>query len=75
MALGGGCEIMLHADRVQAHAELYTGLVEFGVGLIPAGGGTKELTLRVSDNIEVDDIIVNAYKNAFLNIGMAGKQK
>lgn len=71
MALGGGCEITLHADRVQAHAELYTGLVEFGVGLIPAGGGTKEFVLRVSDNIEGDDIIVNSYKNAFLNIGMA----
>lgn len=71
MTLGGGCELTLHADRVQAHAELYTGLVEFGVGLIPAGGGTKELTLRVSQNIEGDDIIVNAYKNAFLTIGMA----
>jgi 3-hydroxyacyl-CoA dehydrogenase len=71
MALGGGCELTLHADRVQAHAELYTGLVEFGVGLIPAGGGTKELTLRVSDSIEGDDIIVNSFKNAFLNIGMA----
>lgn len=71
LALGGGCEITLHADRVQAHSELYMGLVEFGVGLIPAGGGTKEMTLRVSQNIESDDIIVNSYKNAFLNIGMA----
>lgn len=71
MALGGGCEITLHADRVQAHAELYTGLVEFGVGLIPAGGGTKELTLRVSDRHEDGDIVVNSYKNAFLTIGMA----
>ena len=71
MALGGGCEITLHADRVQATAELYTGLVEFGVGLIPAGGGTKELVLRVTDRMESDDIIINSYKNAFLNIGMA----
>lgn len=71
MAFGGGCELSLHADRVQAHAELYMGLVEFGVGLIPAGGGTKEMTLRVSQNIESDDIIVNSFKNAFLNIAMA----
>ncbi len=71
MSLGGGCEITLHADRVQASAETYIGLVEFGVGLIPAGGGTKELTLRVSNNIEEDDIVLNSYKNAFLNIGMA----
>lgn len=71
MALGGGCEITLHADRVQAHAELYTGLVEFGVGLIPAGGGTKEFVLRVNDAVEDGDIITNAFKNAFLNIGMA----
>jgi len=71
MALGGGCEITLHADRVQAHAELYTGLVEFGVGLIPAGGGTKELTLRVSDAIQDGDLVLNDYKNAFLNIAMA----
>lgn len=71
MALGGGCEMTLHADAVQAHAELYTGLVEFGVGLIPAGGGTKEMTLRVSDAIEAEDLVLNSYKNAFLNIGMA----
>lgn len=47
MILGGGCEIVLHADRVQAAAESYLGLVEIGVGLIPAGGGTKEMLLRV----------------------------
>ncbi len=46
MALGGGCEILLHSDHVQAHAETYTGLVEVGVGLIPAWGGCKEMTLR-----------------------------
>lgn len=46
MALGGGCEILLHADHVQAHAETYTGLVEVGVGLIPGWGGCKEMLLR-----------------------------
>ena len=46
MTLGGGCEIVLHGDRVQAAAESYIGLVEVGVGLIPAGGGTKEMLLR-----------------------------
>ena len=46
LALGGGCEIVLHGDRVQAAAESYIGLVEVGVGLIPAGGGTKEMTAR-----------------------------
>ncbi len=71
MTLGGGCEMTLHADRVQASAELYTGLVEFGVGLIPAGGGTKEMTLRVADNLQDGDIVLNAYRNAFLTIAMA----
>ena len=47
LALGGGCEILLHADHVQAHAETYTGLVEVGVGLIPAWGGCKEMILRM----------------------------
>ncbi|MPZ17230.1 MAG: 3-hydroxyacyl-CoA dehydrogenase/enoyl-CoA hydratase family protein [Luteitalea sp.] len=46
MTLGGGCEVLLHADRVQAAAESYIGLVETSVGLIPAGGGTKEMLLR-----------------------------
>jgi 3-hydroxyacyl-CoA dehydrogenase len=47
LTLGGGCEIALHGDRVQAAAESYIGLVEVGVGLIPAGGGTKEMLLRL----------------------------
>ena len=47
LTLGGGCEIVLHGDRVQATAESYIGLVEVGVGLIPAGGGTKEMLLRL----------------------------
>ena len=52
MALGGGCEFALHADAVQAHAELYMGLVEAGVGLIPGGGGTKELLFRFTKDLE-----------------------
>ena len=51
LTLGGGCEITLHAGRARAAAETYMGLVEFGVGLIPAGGGTKELTLRALDAV------------------------
>ena len=51
LALGGGCEIVLHADRVQAAAETYIGLVEVGVGLIPAGGGTKEMLARAMDAV------------------------
>ncbi len=50
MALGGGCEILLHSDAVQAHVETYTGLVEVGVGLVPAWGGSKEMLLRWSNN-------------------------
>lgn len=49
MALGGGCEILLHADHVQAHSETYCGLVEVGVGLIPAWGGCKEMILRYQE--------------------------
>ncbi|GGF21790.1 3-hydroxyacyl-CoA dehydrogenase [Aliidongia dinghuensis] len=50
MALGGGCEVCLHSDAIQAHAELYIGLVEVGVGVIPGWGGCKELTLRALNN-------------------------
>jgi 3-hydroxyacyl-CoA dehydrogenase len=49
LTLGGGCEIAIHGDKVRAAAETYIGLVEVGVGLIPAGGGTKELTMRAMD--------------------------
>ncbi len=49
MALGGGCEFVMHCDRVQAGAELYMGLVEAGVGILPAGAGTKEYAVRASD--------------------------
>jgi 3-hydroxyacyl-CoA dehydrogenase len=51
MTFGGGCEMALHADRVRAAAETYIGLVEVGVGLIPAGGGTKEVLVRALDAI------------------------
>lgn len=69
--LGGGCEMTMHADIAQAAAETYIGLVEVGVGLIPAGGGTKEFTKRVSDSREEGDIELNALQNAFMNIATA----
>ncbi len=50
MALGGGCEVLLHCDAIEAHAETYMGLVEVGVGLVPAWGGCKEMLLRWSEN-------------------------
>jgi 3-hydroxyacyl-CoA dehydrogenase len=71
LTLGGGCEMSLHADKVQAAAETYTGLVEFGVGLIPGGGGTKEFTKRFSDSLEPGDIELNALRNRFLTIAQA----
>ena len=73
LTLGGGCEFSLHADRVQAHAELYMGLVEVGVGLIPGGGGTKELLFRFSTELgaygEADPF--EAVRRAFQLIAMA----
>ena len=73
LTLGGGAEMTLHASRVQAHAELYVGLVEVGVGLIPAGGGTKELLFRFSEEIaayeEADPF--EAVKRAFKMIALA----
>jgi 3-hydroxyacyl-CoA dehydrogenase len=71
MALGGGCELCMHADKVVAHAELYMGLVEFGVGVIPGGGGTKEFVLRLSDSLKDGDIRINAMRERFLTIGQA----
>ena len=71
MALGGGCELCLHADKVVAHAELYMGLVEFGVGLIPGGGGSKEFALRLSDELQEGDIELNNFRDRFLTIGQA----
>ncbi len=71
MTLGGGCELCLHADKVVANAETYIGLVEFGVGLIPGGGGTKEFALRTSDAFKEGDIRVNELRNRFLTVGQA----
>ncbi len=71
MTLGGGCEICMHADKVIAHAETYMGLVEFGVGLIPGGGGTKEMVLRFSDELKAGDMRINRFREKFLTIGQA----
>ncbi len=71
MALGGGCEMSMHADKVVAHAELYMGLVEFGVGLIPGGGGSKEFAKRLSDELADGDIKINRFRDKFLTIGQA----
>lgn len=71
LTLGGGCEMCLHADAVQAAAESYIGLVEVGVGLIPGGGGTKELVLRASDRNIKEDIELNYLQQLFINIGTA----
>ncbi len=71
MALGGGCEISLHADKVVAAAETYMGLVEFGVGVIPGGGGSKEMALRASDTFRKGDVQLNVLQENFLTIGTA----
>ena len=71
MTFGGACEMGMHVDKVVAAAETYTGLVEFGVGIIPAGAGTKEMTKRVSDLWIKDDVKLNRLRDAFINIAMA----
>lgn len=71
LALGGGCELSMHADKVVAHAELYMGLVEFGVGLIPGGGGSKEFAKRLSEELKEGDIKINRLRERFLTIGQA----
>jgi len=71
MTLGGGCEIALYADHVQASAETYIGLVEMGVGVIPAGGGTKAMAERASNSFFKGDIQLPTLKERYLNIGMA----
>jgi 3-hydroxyacyl-CoA dehydrogenase len=72
MTLGGGCEFCLHSDAINAHAETYMGLVEIGVGLLPAGGGTKEMCLRAVDLATrfKTDVTPFIFKN-FELIGMA----
>ncbi len=71
LTLGGGCEMTMHADRVQAAAETYIGLVELGVGVIPAGCGSKEMALRVSDSFEAGDVQLNNLQNMFMNVATA----
>ncbi len=71
LVLGGGCEVCLHADKVVAHAESYMGLVEFGVGVIPGGGGTKEFAVRLSDSLKEGDVGLNVFRDKFLTIGQA----
>lgn len=71
LTLGGGCEFSMHADFVQMHAETYMGLVEFGVGVIPGGGGSKEMALRVSDGFDDHQIEQAVLREKFLTIGQA----
>ena len=71
MTFGGGCELSMHADKVVAAAETYIGLVEFGVGLIPGGGGSKEFALRAADTFKKGDIEVNILQENFLTVAMA----
>src|SRR6202030_3000544 len=79
MTLGGGCEINLHSAARQPHAELYMGLVEVGVGLLPGGGGCKEMLLRALDNAAAirpggrgESVeLMEAMKKAFETIAMA----
>ena len=75
LTLGGGCEMSMHADKVVAHAELYMGLVEFGVGLIPGGGGSKEFANRLSEELKAGDIKTNRLRQRFLTIGQAQVSK
>jgi 3-hydroxyacyl-CoA dehydrogenase len=69
--LGGGCEMTLHASRVQAAAESYIGLVEAGVGLMPAGGGTKEMLARAMDDLLPGADVLPAVQRVFETIGFA----
>jgi 3-hydroxyacyl-CoA dehydrogenase len=71
LTLGGGCELSMHSDKVVAHAEMYMGLVEFGVGIIPGGGGSKEFAKRLSDELKDGDIKINRMRERFLTIGQA----
>lgn len=71
LSLGGGCEMSLHADRIVAAAETYIGMVEFGVGLIPGGGGSKEFALRASDAYTEGTIDENVLKEFYMTIATA----
>jgi len=71
LALGGGCEMSLHADKVIPAAETYTGLVEVGIGVIPGGGGTKEFVLRAADEVHSGEPDTIPLQNRFLTIATA----
>jgi 3-hydroxyacyl-CoA dehydrogenase len=71
LCLGGGCEMNLHADSICAAAETYIGLVELGIGVIPGGGGTKELVLRASDEMHKDEPETITLNNRFMQIATA----
>ena len=73
LALGGGCEVSLHGARIHAAAEAYIGLVETGVGLIPGGGGTKEMIIRANEHAAGDEDLdlFHALKPVFEKIAMA----
>ncbi|MGI4742203.1 MAG: 3-hydroxyacyl-CoA dehydrogenase/enoyl-CoA hydratase family protein [Janthinobacterium lividum] len=71
LTLGGGCELNLHCDKVVSSAEAYIGLVEFGVGLIPGGGGTKEMTLRTALKYEDGEPEFNLLRNTYMTISTA----
>ncbi len=71
LALGGACEMSLHADKVIAAAETYTGLVEVGIGVIPGGGGTKEFVLRAADEVHYGEPDTIPLQNRFLTIATA----
>ncbi|MHB1106238.1 MAG: 3-hydroxyacyl-CoA dehydrogenase/enoyl-CoA hydratase family protein [Lutibacter sp.] len=68
---GGACEMSMHADKVIAAAETYIGLVEFGVGIIPGGAGSKEMALRASESLLKDDVKLNKLRDYFINVAMA----
>lgn len=71
LALGGACELSLHADKVIPAAETYTGLVEVGIGVIPGGGGTKEFVLRAADEMHAGEPETITLQNRFLTIATA----
>ncbi|OIQ39936.1 MAG: 3-hydroxyacyl-CoA dehydrogenase [Bacteroidetes bacterium MedPE-SWsnd-G1] len=70
-AFGGACEMSLHADKVIAAAETYMGLVEFGVGIIPGGAGSKEMAVRAGEGLLKDDVKLNKLRDYFINVAMA----
>ncbi len=70
-SFGGACEMTMHADKVIAAAETYIGLVEFGVGIIPGGAGSKEMAVRASEGLLKDDVKLNKLRDYFINVAMA----